>query len=392
MKIGEAFVELLFQGGEQAKKELSHIKVGLKGIKEMSLETKAALLAVAYGLSSAFNAYGSKAMGLQEFGASTGLSTQKLQQWQVAAMGMGVSAEQVAGSMKNLQNITDNIDLNKGAPEGFSIIAGQVGLDRAKIKDTFYMAEKLREYAQSSAPESQKRQFLRNMGMDDGMIGLLIKFKGNIKDVKSSLIMSDREIAGAARTKSAIDTLFMRMDMITGRAIAPFAPDILNNLNRALTIFTDILKTFKKLSIEVPNFEKVMIAAGLAIGLAWAPLTTVAMVYLYLLGEMDKFDGKKFADKMALGGKAEGVGEYAMIAAHHVKRFFSGEDLNDLDKSFNNRPAFAGGGGAFPQQPTNIEIIQHFNTSDIAMPQKVLDATTQGLKKAMNQYDKKRAP
>jgi len=80
--LGEFFIKLGISGQEKVSKALKTVKGGLQELADTSLETKAAIAGVIYGLERLTGYASTVGMDLQKFAVSTGLSTDALQKWQ----------------------------------------------------------------------------------------------------------------------------------------------------------------------------------------------------------------------------------------------------------------------------------------------------------------------
>ena len=169
MNIAELFIKLGVKGDGGAKKALTGVSTQLGEVKSMSLEAKAAILGVVYGLKSMMGFGMNLGTGLQQFSHLTGMSAEALQRWQYAGRQVSVSNEEVENSLKGVQQAMSNMLIGKGAPEGMAMLADKVGFDMEKARDTFYVMKKLQEFAKTM-PADIGNTVLRSFGVGDGMI------------------------------------------------------------------------------------------------------------------------------------------------------------------------------------------------------------------------------
>jgi len=164
MTIAELFVNLGVKGADSAGKALGGVKGGLGEVKSMSLEAKAALVGVIYGLERMMSNSAQLGTSLTNFNALTGISAQQLQQWQYAARQAGVAGEEMTGSMKAVQSTMANMLMGKGAPEGMAMLANKVGFDPARARDTAYVLGQLQKFAQS-VPQDVGNAMIKSFGV-----------------------------------------------------------------------------------------------------------------------------------------------------------------------------------------------------------------------------------
>lgn len=254
MNIAELFVNLGIKGADKTVGALGDVKKGLSSVSAMSLEAKAGILAAVYGLEQMAARSGAVGTGLTNFAALTGLSTQRLQQWQYAARQAGVSGEELVGSLKGVQNSMTNMLLGKGAPEGLGIVAKAVGFDPKRARDTFYVLEQLQKAAQA-LPKDVGNNVLKSFNLSEGTIAAMRLGKFNAKTFAQAPKYGENEIESLNKSNIAWSNLGNKIEMAFGHFNAKHGQQLVNDLSRlvtevmkfadALTILADKLKIFE---------------------------------------------------------------------------------------------------------------------------------------------------
>lgn len=169
--IAELFVLLGVKGADDTNKKLKSTDSGLKEIKSSALATKAAIVGVIYGLEQLMSKSIQTGTGLNEFSNYTMESARTLQQWQYAGQQFGVGADEVTGSIKNVQSAMAKMLMGEGAPAGMGMLGRFVGLKGTieEYKDTFGMMQKLQEFAKK-VPSAAGNEVLKSFGMSEKMI------------------------------------------------------------------------------------------------------------------------------------------------------------------------------------------------------------------------------
>lgn len=148
MTIAELFVNLGIKGDGQAKKALGGVQSQLEQVKSTSIETKAMILAVVYGLEQLMEWSAKTGTSMMNFTRVTGISAETLQRYQYAGRQIGASNEAVENSFRKLQTVA-NTKLVTG--EGFSglyDISNTVEFDLKKANENMpYFIAQLQKYA-----------------------------------------------------------------------------------------------------------------------------------------------------------------------------------------------------------------------------------------------------
>lgn len=185
----------------------------------MSIEAKAGIAAVIYGMERLMQNSAQAGTGLTNFAATTGLSMKSLQQWQYAARQAGVSGEELTGSVKAVQQSMTNMLLGKGAPEGMGILARAVGFDPKKAKDTFYVMDKLQEASKRLSPE-MFQAVSKSFGVGEGVSAAMRRNMFRPDVFAKAPIYSDQETGKLDKVNVAWSNLGQKIEMAMGHLTA----------------------------------------------------------------------------------------------------------------------------------------------------------------------------
>lgn len=317
MNIGEFFLKIGISGADAVSKGLKGINTDFEKLESTSLATKAALVGVFYGLERLTGFASQMGMDLQKFAINTGLSRQELQKWQHAAMLFDVTGEEVASTITSIQQAMTGMQLGQGMPAGFDIMARMVKLDPKRINDTFYVLEKIAEF-RKKAPPAVANNLMKSLNISENMSQALAMINLKRDQGTSKDRLTDNESDKLAVINRKWKEIWNTIKMIGARLVATngfFATDTLLAFSRFLSDITE----------KLDKFKIVAVAAGIAIGLAFAPLTTTVAALVYAIAEYQKF---KEGDKDSI------------FAGKHISEEKTGKvrDFLHLDKmtSLNN--------------------------------------------------------
>ncbi len=188
MTVAELFVNIGITGQSTVSKALKGADAGMKELGSSSLATKAAIVGVIFGLER-LTSYSSKVGAeLFAFGEASGLNTIELQKWQYALGRFGVTADETASTILNLQNIMTDMALGKGNPQALGLLASKVGFDETQRDNPYYLLKKLQEFAKTQN-SALTRSVLGDFGLTAAKLVTALKASGleidkiNAKDI-----------------------------------------------------------------------------------------------------------------------------------------------------------------------------------------------------------------
>lgn len=307
MTIGELVLNLSVKGTDKAVSGLKSIKDGLKSIASASFETKAAIIAAVYALERFTIGAAQLGTSLRQFNNETGLSTERLQRWQYAMLQSGVTAEETQQNVENVQRIMGKMALGQGAPAGWARVAQSVGLDfeRAKI-DTFYLMDKLREYAKKEKNITLANEALESFGQTGKFVGAERTNNLDLDQIPKSQLLSDNTINRLNRINIAWLNFWRTLKLFQGRLVANYGLDGIKELQNAFKFLTSVVSNIQKITRDFPQLVSVAKLAAVAIIAAFAPLTSIITGITLLLAEAQKYrEGKSTI--FSKGGLLDGL-------------------------------------------------------------------------------------
>jgi hypothetical protein len=240
MTIAELFVNLGVKGSDKAAKEVNNVKNSLGDVASSGLAAKAAIIGVMYGLERLMSQSGKTGTSLTQFASFTGLSAETLQRWQYAARQAGESSEELLGNVKSVQGAMTAMLTGHGAPEGMAMLANKVGFDPSKARDTFYVLNKLQEYANATknTPDLANR-VMASFGLTDGTIAAMRRNAFQAKTLSQAPIYSDRETQQLNKVDVAWSNLGHKIEMAMGHLTAKHGMELVKDVS---TLADEVLR------------------------------------------------------------------------------------------------------------------------------------------------------
>jgi len=320
MTLAELFVKIVVKGGDTASKSLIGVSKSMSSLASTSLETKAAVAGLLYGLERLTGFAAKNGMELYKYGQLTGQSTLALQEWQHALRLAGVSSEETQSTFLGLQDAITKMKLAGGASSAFKIMADAVNLDPAKIKDTAYLMGKITEFVKKAPPEVAAL-LGKELGLSQNMIASLRvvnleRDKGLKKDK-----LTNREVKDLAQTFRDWQTIWLDLENIGNKLVAHFG-------GFAVKEFSDAIKALKKMggviaevAESAPAMKAAMIALAAVFAIASGPAGALAVAITAIvvgLAELNKLsEGREnmISDMLGGGAQEQMTGWKALIPA-----------------------------------------------------------------------------
>jgi hypothetical protein len=230
--IADLAVNLGIKGSEKVGNSLTGVRKQMGQLTSTSLEAKAAIIGAMYALEKLTAQSGQMGTSLTQFTDLTGLSADKLQRWQYLALKSGESAQEMAGSIQAVQNAMTKMILGEGAPKGINALKNVVGFDINKARDTFYVMDKLREYAQKTknVPDVAN-EIMKSFGLSEKTIQALRTSKVNLANVPRSQMYNGRETEALNKANIAWAELGSKLEHGYGRLNAKFGPQMVHDVS-----------------------------------------------------------------------------------------------------------------------------------------------------------------
>lgn len=259
MTIGELFINLGIKGTEKTVGALTTVKKGLGEVSSMSLEAKAGIFALLYGLERLTAMSGATGTSMANFTALTDISGQTLQKWQYAARQAGESSDDLASSMKSVQNSMSQMLLGKGAPEGLGLIAKTVkDFDPSRIRDTVYVMGKLVEAAQK-LPKDIGQTAIRSFGVSDAFISAARRGVFTEENFAKAPTYKEGELKQLDKANIAWSNLGNKVEMAIGHL----------NAKHGVELVTDLTKIADQVFRLAEGLDRVASKLKIFQGVAW---------------------------------------------------------------------------------------------------------------------------
>jgi len=152
LKIADLFISLGLSGQGDVKKGLDNVSSSLKELFSMSIRTKLTLAGIVSGLTAAAFSAGKTGAAFMHFKNAFNLSPAELQKWQYASLQLGVSAENMQGSIEGIQDALANARLGGG----YSDVFGKLGIDISGKKDAFNILSQIQSRIKSGNTDAMR--------------------------------------------------------------------------------------------------------------------------------------------------------------------------------------------------------------------------------------------
>ncbi len=249
--IAELFVNLGVKGDGEAKKALKSIDTGLGDIKSVSMEAKAAIFAVIYGFQQLMSHSMQTGMGLSNFNAETGLSTQRLEQYTQAMKRATGSGEAMAGVFKQIQMQQAKMKFTGQGMEGFGAVASKMkNVDQTKfLNDPEYLLQTVSKFANDKTiPKGDLNYFVDQLGLS-GLLSAMRKGAFEEPELKKGVVHSTSDINALARTQGKYSDMESRLSLAVDKIFAKFGPTLIPAIEKIGTAslqFADAVLRFEK--------------------------------------------------------------------------------------------------------------------------------------------------
>ena len=347
MKVAELFAYLGVIADEKKAKDFFHVLEGGKNIL-FGLATMAVGSSVAIGVMLDKSLQG--ALALSHFEAQTGLSAQRLQEWQHVGESLGLTADSVTNSIANL-NAKLEMAKRTGESAGPFSILGNI----FEIKDAWDVLDRLKKLVQSGQiPRQTMLSLVRQMGLGGEMIKALELSTDQFnKSANRAAIVTKDQINRALAYNASLKKLGQTITYLFAKSFAELAPAAIEMVDSALGWINEnrddiekaIVGITKVLGVFVIEFGRAFTGIddivkrmmgwenafkGLAgVAIALNPLARVLFVIAELLRVIDYFMSKEGSamDKWNKFRRGESGGVLGW-AAGHVTR--AGEKTREL--------------------------------------------------------------
>jgi hypothetical protein len=238
---------------------------------------------------------------LVRFTQVTGLSTEKLQALQRQAAAVGIEGEQVADTIKELQQTAVDIQLGKGNKEAWQWLGLRPGQDPFKQLDILQARMKT-----LSRPVFVN--LAKSAGFSEDMIALLLELK-EMPPVEKNMIMSDREIkdlrAFSIQFNKALDGFQIALKKI-GVLLLPFTKQFVYIFDRWGWAIRTLTDKFNALSEKTRAWMNILLLIATVVAIKFFPLTAILTGLVLLVDDFLVYmsGGKSLIGRFIEGAKA----------------------------------------------------------------------------------------
>jgi len=221
------------------------------------------------------------ARNLVNFETLTGLSKQSLQALQAQASITGASFDEVADSIKHLQQEATAIKMGEGNAKAFAMLGLSPG------QNPFQMIESLKAKA-AGLPSDRFAFFARQLGLSEQMM-IFLKEASQIEPIKKDFFLGEEEITRLNRFQLMFNRMWTQFKMAMtkiGSFVEPMARPILDFINRFTLAFSHIVNELEKYSSGVKIFFNLILAFGSVLAAVFFPVTAILGAIILLIDDI----------------------------------------------------------------------------------------------------------
>lgn len=361
MTIAEFLIELKVKGADKATAALKSVKGGLTDISAQGLAAKAAIVGVVYAVEKLTIGASQLGTNLVQFSNYTGLSAEGLQRWQIAMMQSGVTAEETQKNIENVQQTMGKFLLGEGQPAGYGVLAQAVGLDITKVKNAYYVASKMREYLHKDPNVTRANEVASSFGFSPAMIQALRTTNVELEKIANNEILSDNTKQRLNGVNIAWMNFWRNLKLLQANLVADYGIEAIKALRDAFRFLVDVVKDINDLIKAFPLLKYAAAAAGAAIALAFAPVTSAIAGITLLLSEIQKFKSGDIGHSIiggALGPSPEDLKKFKEKVGPSAESPFSSKMRDFMHGIFGAPPSLTPSPGG-QTTSMNIKIDNH---------------------------------
>lgn len=298
-KAAESLTRIKPKNPEKTKDWFDSTRKGLKDMTSLSLEAKAAIIAVGYAMERAFMASGKRGTDLANAAAALGVNPKTLQQYQyVAKTEGGVSKEETTGAFESLSQLATQILTGQARPIGISQIGAVLGRRGIKFGELIAQAQiqnrpelliqALQAYAQNETNLGLRNQNLASFGMSPAMIALLSKGAFSAQALGRAPTLSEGQVQGLDAARKAGAQLENSVEMAVDKFTAAHGAQIIKEITPLVGKVLELANAFTKLAENIKIFEALgKVFAG------WAHIFSGAASAVKAISEAGTEKGRK---------------------------------------------------------------------------------------------------
>lgn len=217
--IGELFIEL---GVKADTQKIDKIGQGFKSLRTNLLLTAGAFTGAIVGLDRFINSALKGVVSLQNLQNQTGLSIEKIQEFQQAGQlsNLAISAEQIAQSIGNVQKNIAKIRIGQGDIAPFQLLGVEV-----QGQDAFGVIDQLRDSIKGLDP-AIATNLISGIGLTPDFINILKLTRTEFEALSQNTFLNPKQRANIDRVGTSIKALTLRFKALKDQAIAKIAPEL----------------------------------------------------------------------------------------------------------------------------------------------------------------------
>lgn len=263
MKVGELFITLGMDGAAYVAKQLDGVKGELVEVAKVATYVTGGLTAALYAFRKLAEESEDTGASLKKFENLTGLSGDKLQRWQQLAVNSNSSAEEMAKTISGLQATMAKMVLSQGLPAGIEALGNKLRsmgreFDYKKFRDTFYVMDKLREYARATKETPDiANNILGSFIPSTDVIQALRTSNFDLAKADPSRIYSDKSIDTLAKRGAAWSELLDRTQHSIGRMNIKYGGGVLKDTDALTASVLNLADAFLQLNEQLKIFNTI---------------------------------------------------------------------------------------------------------------------------------------
>jgi hypothetical protein len=258
--IASLLVELGVVGESGTKKALETTKVGMGELYSSSLATKAAILAVVYGLEQLMMTSAAMGTNLLNLSAISGDTTKDLQQIGWAAQQSGLSAKDAENAFVGLATRMQGLDF-AGTSGGQAVslmqsVLGNFDVDRAK-KDHKYLVDEVQKYYNTAGVTlAQKNATLNDLGL--GSLTKAFADKSfNPKNYASAPVLSDATLKNLSAVQTKWLNFETHLENIIAKLTSAHGGQLVGELDKIAVALGHLVGNLDKLAEKMKVFQAI---------------------------------------------------------------------------------------------------------------------------------------
>lgn len=284
MNVGELAVQLGFDSDDKKIDSFDQKIQGL--ISDLNLSTVAFGAAI-YALDRLIESAVRGATAIYNFNQQTGLSADKLQQWQAAAhlSNIALSTDEVASSIQGLEN--NLLEIRKFGAGNASPFAF-LGIDIGQGQNAFDVLDQLRDKLQR-VDRITAVNLIQKMGLSPGFINILTKSKEEFDKLIEGMRRSDSTVLSLEKLGESVAMLQYKFMLFKDELIANVAPGIVKAFEFLGQVSGRMVEDFKALIEEFPTAAKAIAGGIILITAALNPMLTLLTGIIALLDDLQTY-------------------------------------------------------------------------------------------------------